>query len=376
MARIALGGTFVLVGCGDDGLEHGVDAPTSNEFVTAQHTALPQANAHAGVVFDHPKLVTITYSNYAAKTQVEGWGDAVVTSNWWALEGPEWGIGSMTHDAKVTLGLAPTTIIQDVDIENTIKGLVAGTIVPTVGTFPVPTATDNQYVYMIYIPPTTPIGATLQDIYGYHAMLTNTAGTRYAYAVILDDGTGADITNTTAAHELIETATDPLDPPHDGFYVDPPLPDPWYLALGEVADLCQFEKIEQEGAFYYERAWSNAAAAADKNPCVPSHDEPWNTVTADPVEMPTIAAGESVTFTLTGWSTAEMEDWQLDASTPADYSDLLDVNPQLSETTINNGTTVELTLTAPATAHSGELGGVYVLSGDYYRPWVVGFVVQ
>src|SRR5690349_7511220 len=103
MARIALGGSLVFVGCGDDGLEHGVDALTSGEFVTATHTALPQASPHSGAIFDHPKLVTITYSNYAAKTQVEGWGDAVVTSNWWTTEGAEWGIGSMTHDAKVTL---------------------------------------------------------------------------------------------------------------------------------------------------------------------------------------------------------------------------------------------------------------------------------
>jgi hypothetical protein len=33
-------------------------------------------------------------------------------------------------------------------------------------------------------------------------------------------------------------------------------------------------------------------------------------------------------------------------------------------------------MTVPADAQSGQLGGVYVLSGDNLRSWPVGFIVR
>jgi hypothetical protein len=52
------------------------------------------------------------------------------------------------------------------------------------------------------------------------------------------------------------------------------------------------------------------------------------------------------------------------------------MNPQLSSTTINNNTTVTLTLHAPREASQGTIGGVYILSGTNEHPWAVGFVVE
>ena len=59
--------------------------------------------------------------------------------------------------------------------------------------------------------------------------------------------------------------------------------------------------------------------------------------------------GSTVTFTLTGWSTAPTADWKI--SVDAAYnSDLtaMQTKPQLSADMINNGKTVTLTLTVPA----------------------------
>jgi hypothetical protein len=200
--------------------------------------------------------------------------------------------------------------------------------------------------------------------------------------VILDPSfntLGVDEVTTTAAHELIESATDPYEPAADeGWYVDQALPDPWYLIAGEVADLCDGEDLIKSGSFTVQRSYSNTAAAAGKNPCVPEDpDDRWNDVSASPATVPTIPAGGTATFTLTGWSTAEVPDWELSEYT-ADYSDLqdTDMNPTFSAKTINNGKTVTLTLHAPATAKSGQLGGIYVLSGKQMRPWPVGFQVQ
>jgi len=237
--------------------------------------------------------------------------------------------------------------------------------------------TGSQYLYMLYVPHSVTLPADLGNVLGYHDA-TTVNGATIAYAIILDDGSGIDTTTSTAAHELIEAATDPLNPPNDGYYLDPPLPDPFYLILGEVADLCDGEALIRSGDFAVQRSYSNAAAQAGKSPCIPfDPDDTWYDVSASPATMPTIPAGGSVTFTLTGWSTKPVPDWNLIAY-DADYADLYatDQSPTFSKTTINNGETVTLTLHAPADATHGQLGGVYVLSGEHYHPWVVGFTVQ
>ena len=345
------------------------DAPSA--FATAPHTPLPLLARHDGYVLHHPELVTITYANYAAAAQVEQFGDEVVASDWFQNAGREYGVGAGTHAAKVHLGAAPATL-KDTDIETLMHTLVTNHTVPT------PPATDSEYIYMIYIPPSVTLDASLQGFYGYHQD-TTLGATRFAFAVILDDGSGIDTTTSTAAHELIETATDPYFVDGQlGWYIDPPADDPWYLIEGEIADVCDGEALIRSGNFAVQRTWSNLAAAAGQSPCVPyDPDSVWMDVSADPPTMPTIPAGGSATFTLTGWSTQQVGDWSLDEYT-ADFSDLYDtdMNPTFSTKIINNGKTAQLTLHAPASARSGDFGGIYVLSGDQIRPWAVGFVVQ
>src|SRR5262245_42228081 len=239
---------MLMAACGDN-IAVTPDAPVF------KHTPLPQALPHSFTVLDHPKLVTLTYSDYALADMAEAWGDAVVTSAWYKRVTGEYNIGEMTHAAKFRMGPAPTTTIEDVDLEAKIQALI------TAGSVPAPGA-DSEYLYMIYVPPTTPIGDSLQGLYGYHYFLNRPTGERFAYAVIVDDGSGQDTTTTTAAHELIEAATDPYDPPADGWYTDPGLPDPWSLILGEVADLCNFDPFAYEAGFAYQRIWSNTEAAA------------------------------------------------------------------------------------------------------------------
>ena len=363
---------ILLAGCGDN-LPETPDAahPDSGLFHTAPHTALPQAIPHANQVLEHPKLVTITYMDYPLIAMTEAWADAVVTSSWWPTVGAEYGIGTMTHDSSYTIPThSPTTVQQDVDLEAQIQTLITNGLVPT------PPNTDNQYIYMIYLPKTVPLGETLLDLFGYHAQLTYN-GAKFSYAVIVDDGSGIATTTTTSSHELIEAATDPYDPPNDGWYTDPPLPDPWALILGEVADLCSFEPTVQESDFTYQRIWSNAAAAASMNPCIPNTGDAWETVSADPPAMPTALKGSTVVFTLTGWSTEKIDNWNLTES-DGDYSVLTasQMSPTFSTTIINNAKTATVTLHVPSNATSGSSNGIYILSGEYDRPWAVGFRVQ
>lgn len=358
---------LVVLGCGDNiKLEPDAAPP---KFETAPHTAMPQLLPHSGQVLANVKLVTMTYTGYADKTNVEAFGDAVVGSDWYKLVGAEYGLHEGTN-TKVSIGPAPASL-TDVQVEQKILMLINTNVVPK------PLATGNEFLYMIYVPPTVTLDASLQGFYGYHAA-SKVGAIKFPYAVVLDDGTGTDTTTSTAAHELVEGATDPYDPPDDGYYTDPPSPDPWSLILGENGDLCNGEALIKSGDYAVQRIYSNIAAAAGKSPCIPfDPDDTWYDVSADPPAMPTIAAGASTTFTLTGWSSKEVPDWKVETF-DADFADLVDadITPTFSSDMINNGKTVTVTLHAPATATSGQLGGVYVTSGEFQRPWAVGFIVQ
>jgi hypothetical protein len=220
-------------------------------------------------------------------------------------------------------------------------------------------------------------GPELEGLHGYHQMST-LDGVRFAIAVVLDDGSGLASTTSTAAGQLINAATNPYDPPMDGYYTDPPMTDPWSLVHGEVADLCDGEDPVLEGGFTVPRVYSSIAATAGVFPCKPvMANDAWTDVSPDSTKMQVIPRGGSVTFKLTGWSTQELPDWTLRTQV-ADFSGLTEaeMRPELSDDMINNSTSVLLTLHAPPTAESGAACGVYVLSGANVRPWAVGFIVQ
>ena len=331
---------------------------------------MPPVLPHAGVVLSNVQLVTLTFDDYAARTEVEDFGDVVVQSPWYKNVGMEYGVGAGAHRGKIALGPAPASITRE-DIESRVKQLI------TAGTAPKPTANGNQLLYLVYVPPDVERSADLDDIRGYHQM-SRLGGVPFAIAVVLDDGRGLARTTSTAAGQLINAATNPYDPPMDGYYADPPMTDPWSLIHGEVADLCNGENPIMEGSFTVPRVYSGAAAETGGFPCKPVvANDAWTDVSPDSTKMQMIPRGGSVTFKLTGWSTQQLPDWRLRTHV-ADFSRLTEaeMSPVLSDDMINNSTSVLLTLHAPATAESGASGGVYVLSGENVRPWAVGFIVQ
>ena len=232
-------------------------------------------------------------------------------------------------------------------------------------------------LYLLYVPPTVMRGTGLGGR-SYHEMHMLDGGVRFPIAVVLDNGGGAAPTSMMAAHQVTNAVTDPYGPPTDGYYADPPKTDPWSLVRGETGDLCEGEDPFLEGGFAYPRVYSNRAAMASMPPCQPFRtDDAWSDVTAEPSQIQMIPANGSVKFRLTGWSTSPVPDWQIRVQ-PADVSQLSldEMNPQLSSTSINNATTVTLTLHAPREASQGTIGGVYILSGQNGHPWAVGFAVQ
>jgi hypothetical protein len=363
-----------LAGCGDN-LHAPPDASRPPvQFQTAPHAPMPRVLRHSGAVLSNLQLVTLTYEGYAGRDLAEHFGDAIVRSSWYTTVGAEYGVRAGTHMPPIRLGPPPATLTRE-DIANEIKQLI------TDGVAPRPPMTGNQLLYLIYIPPSVNRSADLDDVIGYHEMLTLAGGAKFPIVVVIDDigdDRGSAAPSLTAAHQLINAVTNPYDVPNDGYYADPPMFDPWSLVRGEVADLCEGETPVMEGELALPRVYSDAAARIGKPPCTPMvAGDTWNDVTATPSTMQMVPQGSSVTFELTGWSTEEVADWSL-RTRVADFSQLTEaqMQPELSDDTINNARTVTLTLHAPRNALRGAAGGVYVLSGENSRRWAVGFVVK
>jgi hypothetical protein len=357
-----------LGACGDN-LSPSPDAAVV-AFEPAPHASLPLVIGHSNTVLSHVELVTITYSDYALRDDVEAFGDAVIDSAWYNLVGAEYNVFGGTQATKVELGPAPASLSRseiEAQIQQVLSAAAPGTI-------------NSNVLYMLYVPPTVLRGTGLVDVRSFHEILLHDR-VRVPIAVVLDNGAGLDATTVTAAHLLIDAATNPYDPPNDGYYADPPETDPWTLVAGEVADLCEGEApvpLDDQLRFMVPRVYSNRAAANGDPPCKPfAPDDSWSDVTAEPPQIQTIPRGGSVTFELTGWSTRPLPDWTLlTQRTEVSTLSTDEMAPELSSPTINNNQKVMLTLHAPATAGIGATGGIYVLSGPTRHPWAVGFIVQ
>lgn len=358
-----------LSACGDNRPASPDPAPDAGPFQTAPHAPMPIVFPHTATVLSAVHLVTLKFSDYDAPVDLGAFGDALVTSSWYRTIGAEYAISSGTAEL-IEIGPAPASLSR-ADIASLILGLV------TDGRVPAPAAVANQLLYLLYVPRAV-AGKDLAGR-GYHEMLTLLSSrVRFPIAVVLDDGDGAAATTMRAAHQVINAVTDPYVPPRDGYYADPPKTDPWTLVRGELGDLCEGEEPFIEDGFAFPRVYSNRAAASSTPPCLPVlPGDVWSDVTAEPSQIQMVAAGGSVRFRLTGWSTSPLPDWQIRVQT-ADSSQLSqdEMRPQLSNDMINNNTTVTLTLHAPFEASRGTPGGVYLLSGKNQHPWAVGFVVQ
>lgn len=307
------------------------------------------------------------------ETQLDAAAKQIMTSDWLAAVGADYGVGTGEHLMTYVIPGPPPATMDDPTMLDMIDQLIQA------GTLP-PPGNPADVLYMIHVPAETSFddgdGFIVCDgFYGYHWQYELTSGT-ITYGVIGDCDDLLDDITGTLAHEIIEAATDPG--PDGGYYLDTADDDPWVAFYGsENADLCDYAPYHVEDGFAYQRSWGGAAAAAAvSSPCVPSPaDEIFFDVSAEPATIVSLAAGQSTEFTLTGWSTAAMNDWNLTLD-PESYTEFVP-DVALDKATINNGQTVKLTVTVPAGTPPGRLGAVVVYSGDdYYRYWPVAVMSQ
>jgi hypothetical protein len=242
----------------------------------AVHPAMPHLVNNGGPVIASPKVVAVTFAGDPYQATIDELAATFGDTAFWTANVHEYGVGHLAAKAPVHLALKAPTLIDDAAIQAWLKGRLDGTHAEW-GT------ADESTIYTIYYPAGTSVtlaGFKSCSVFGgYHSEVKIGAKT-VPYAVMprcasFLDLHGFDVLSVATSHELIEAVTDPRP------YTAPTFSNPdddhaiwgWYTG-GESGDLCTFN----DGAFYtpsdydflVQRSWSNAAAAAGHDPCVPA----------------------------------------------------------------------------------------------------------
>jgi hypothetical protein len=323
-----------------------LDAATdaNSTFTTAPHLGFPQMPSHGVPPFPGLQLVTITFAGYPLESEVQAFGDFMVGSQWLQTVMQDYGPFPASHLAKVVLSPPPqpgwTTDYGAI----LLAGLEAGTV-------PFP-ADPTGLLYLIYVPGPTFCTA------GYDASLSvNYHGTVVHYAVNEDCADTQNI-EEGSAEAVVNSVMYPAGGA-GGRYFDAAQA-PW----GGSAGLACMSLVALEGGHVLPAYWSNTAAASGGSPCVPYPAQPYYNVSPSPSAPQMVPAGGSVTFTLTGWSSAEVAPWTI-RSFPDKFSvQDFDTTPTLSSTRVGNGTNVTVTLHVPAGTPSGSTATILIDSED------------
>jgi hypothetical protein len=229
-------------------------------------------------------------------------------------------------------------------------------------------------IYALFMPDGVSVtldGATsCQDFGGYHDEASLSPAVSVPYAVIPRCGTyagltGIDTLTGSASHEFIEASTDPF-PETSPAYAQVDSKDvAWMLLLGggEIADMCAQNVdafFEPTGLGYtVQRSWSNQAAAASNDPCVPAPSGAYfnaapvlpDDVTLNVGPMVTtlavqIPVGASKTIPVDLFSNEAMGAWDVNAYDGAALQGLNDeLSLKLDKTSGENGDKLQLTVT-------------------------------
>jgi len=321
-------------GAGDDA---STDGSTQDSLATAYpafKVDAPQIRKNQGKVLASPVIVTVTWPGDPNASTWEAFGDALGASTYWSATTSEYGVGPSTsgpsNHVRMTQPLPATLAYSDLQnlVLNTLQGMQSDAGAPDGGApnpaWPQPTfdaSGDAQTIYSLFIPATTTVPDPGDNIslcteggLGYHDN-TVLGGKPVAYSVTLEcnSQTLPDL-EETAAHEMVEAATNPYVESstlgYEGFDV-PHYAWDLYAGFGagdELADACQnwWDAYFQEtGSFPYwvQASWSNAAALAGHDPCVPQPTGPYEGMTLLPSQTSTVTVPAVASLMLTATQT-------------------------------------------------------------------------
>lgn len=371
------------------------------------HAAFPLLLLQGGPLVTTPKIVSVTFAGDSMASSLQLFGESVTSSAWWdtvrvgyCASGGASCVGDGLPGTFVALGSEAAPSYTDSDsggsssLQSWLSAAIAGGSLPR----PDPDTTSNT-IYVLYIPSTTTIAldemASCVDggFDGYHNWMTM-GSQSIPYAVVMECAplpppfpsipaiTRLQNTTITAAHEIVEAATDPVPP--SGYALDPTDTNNWgWIDLtggGEAADLCvdpfgmnqdqTLAAIGDGGApFTVQRIWSARQAAAGVDPCNPTPAGGTYFNAAPRQTFFIIGVGQSATFEVDAFSGDATSDWTLtaqdwSASTNTSYltfsiagGEASDAGPQVQ---VHDGSAVEVTVTLmrdPGELDTGEADG-------------------
>jgi hypothetical protein len=327
-------------------------------------SSLPVVPNAGGPILASPKLVTVTFPNFAYESQVEAFGAIVVGSSWIAAVGADYGVGPGTHMHVTLTSDTPPATAADADIQALLRSrLHDGTLPGGVR------GSERGYVYMVFYPPSTQLGTStcVSDLTGsyrnqdWHLAEDDRNG-RFAY-VAMGTCVHQSIVHLglQASHELIEAATDPYPETAPAWHL--PSSSPWQAFGGEIGDLCEMgaQNTVREDGISLQRIWSNSAASAGKVPCVPEpSNQPYVVVLGAPDVVHSIKPGGSVDVRVVGWSSEPIPTWGV--SVRQGSSTTVTVQPRAFSTTADAKTA--LTLSVPSSTPSGTRAAIVLLSSS------------
>ena len=382
LSRTALFGACAaaIIGCGTD---------TEPSTPTTGNPKFPMLVNEGGHLLSPLRLVTVVAANDSLRDSLFAFTEALPASQWWPAVAIPFGV-SPTATAFTVTGppIAPGTQMTLSDV----TAYVQAAAVDSAGY-----ATDGRTVYTIFLPPGVSCVSPCPTYSAFHRPF----GTFDAVAVVSRGQGGMTSMTLDASHEIIESATDPelnawklVSAPR------PWLASPWALDDGgtfeENADMCEGTRY-LDGGFYYQRVFSNQAAALGGDPCVPAIATPYFNVTTDGWYSTT--TGE-VSIPLTGWSVGTVPDWAVLMSTGPQTASLASPKATISCPDsvqanggrlcgLNNGKTATLHVVLPPGSASLSFFSVHVFSytvnanrqlgggpgQDNFHTWIFGVYV-
>lgn len=273
---------FVLGACSDaPSSAPDADVPDAapDVFAPAAHPDAPVLTSAGGPVLANPKLVVVTFGDDPLAADLETFAQSLGATSYWAATTSEYGVGSAQYGGAVHLAAPPATTLTQDQLESWIASQLDGT-------HPEWPAFDPNAIYSIVMP----VGAGIEvdgappckSSPAYHYEI-DSSSRKIVYAAInrcdpMFGLAGIDYVTAGLSHEWIEASTDPFylsAPAYDG---PAPKYNDWnFVTGGEVADMCTLTNgvyfKPNDLPFMVQRSWSNAAAAAGHNPCVPAPNE-------------------------------------------------------------------------------------------------------
>jgi hypothetical protein len=286
----------------DAGPTQEAQVPEAAGYPAFAPSDVPQVVSSGGPVMKTPKVVPIFYAadDSATVASLQDFLGKLPASPYWSAFATEYGVGAVSVAPAIML---TDTLPPNYD-DSQIQAFLADKLQSADPAFPAP---DANTIYAFFFPPnvTITVGATVptgdagddaaipadagvapgvstscNDFGGYHDNIALTTSTNVAYAVVprcasfgplmaLDAITGP------ASHEIAEAATDPFPSGAPAFLSVDPTHAYWKQLLGggEVGDMCAqgdvFTKFPPSMPYTVQRIWSNLAAKAGTDPCVP-----------------------------------------------------------------------------------------------------------